>query len=60
MGVNLSCVDGCVTKKVLNHAQVSSAFEQMSGEGMSQSMGSNRLVDTSFKSVLHNDAVHRT
>lgn len=60
VGVNLGGVDSGVTKQILNYTKVSSAFKQVSGECMSQSVGSDWLVDTSFEGILHDDAVDRS
>ena len=60
VSINLGGVDSGVTKQILNYTKVRSAFKQVRGECMSQSVGSDWLVDTSFEGILHDDAVDRS
>ncbi len=59
MGVYLGGVDGRVTEQVLNYAQVGAALQEVGGEGVSQGVRRDGLINAGLEGVFHDDAVHR-
>ena len=55
MEVDLGCVDGCVAEHLLDCAEIGSAFEEVSGEGVAESVGGDDLADSGgFGEVFDN------
>ena len=53
--VHLGRGDVGVTHHLLNYLELRAIFQQQSGKGMAQGMGSNVLIDTSLFGVLLDD-----
>jgi len=59
MGVDTSGYDASVSQKLLDDADINTAFKKMGGKGMSQRMNGRLLVDTTFKQSRFESILHR-